>query len=822
MKILKFGGTSVGDSRSIRNVLDIVSSYHEKNVAVAVVVSAMSGVTNKLIETGRKASGTDESFRTLLKEIEEKHYQAIRDLIEAKRQSHVFAKVKYMFNELDDLLHGVFLLKELSLRTLDLVQSFGERLSAYVLSECLQQQGIEAEYLDSRTLVKTDKSFGRAKVNFKITNENIVNYFSHRKSLQVITGFIGSTGQDETTTLGRGGSDYSASIFGAALDADEIEIWSDVDGVMTADPKSVKAAFSLSSISYSEAMEMSHFGAKVIYPPTLQPAFSANIPIRIRNTFNPSFEGTLISKVSGALDFPVKGISSIQQISLINVIGSGMVGVPGVASRLFGALAHNQINVILITQASSEHSICFAVNPEDAPIAREILEEEFQGELQSRKIDAVHVEDGLSIVAIIGENMRNTAGISGKMFSALGKNGINVSAIAQGSSELNISVVVSRGDLAKALNALHEAFFLSDIKTLNLFLVGSGLIGTALLGQIEKQFEYLYREQRLKINIVGVANSRKMYFDESGIALNKGEWKEKLLEVGEKSDLKGFVEKLRRMNLQNSVFVDCTSSYEVVKYYEELLRSNISIVTPSKLANSGAYADYRKIRDLAFRHGAKFLYETNVGAGLPVITTLNDLKNSGDKILKIEGVLSGTLSYIFNNFRNGVSFAGVVRKAKELGYTEPDPRQDLNGMDVARKILILARETGLKLEPEDVKIRNILPENCLNAKSVDDFFKELEKSGDVFEAKRKEAEKDNKVLRFIAKLENEQVSIGLESVDAAHPFYSLSGSDNIISFTTERYKERPLVVKGPGAGAEVTAAGVFADIISVSNYLSTR
>lgn len=820
MKILKFGGTSVGDAKSIRNILDIISSYREKNVPVAVVVSAMSGVTNTLIETGKKASVNDESFRDSIKSIEEKHYTAIRELIDARRQSHVFAKVKYMFNELDDLLNGIFLLRELSLRTLDLVQSFGERFSAYIISESLQQRDIDAEYLDSRSLVKTDQTFGKAKVNFTQTSENITKYFSHRKALQVITGFIGSTDLNETTTLGRGGSDYTASIFASALNAGEIEIWTDVDGVMTADPKSVKSAFSLPSVSYSEAMEMSHFGAKVIYPPTLQPAFSANIPIRIRNTFNPSFEGTLISKVSGAIDFPVKGISSIKDISLFNVMGSGMVGVPGVASRLFGCLAKNEINVILITQASSEHSICFAVSPEDAKAAKEALENEFRYELQSNKIDAVHVEEDLSVVAIIGENMRNTAGISGKMFSALGKNGINVGAIAQGSSELNISVVIAYNDLSKALNALHEAFFLSDIKTLNLFMAGTGLIGTALLGQIEKQFNYLYKEQQLKINIVGATNSRKMYFDLTGIALNKGGWKDQLLQEGEKADLKLFVERMKQMNLQNSVFVDCTSSYDVVKHYEELLRSHISIVTPSKLANSGSYAEYRKIRDLAVRYGAKFLYETNVGAGLPVITTLADLKNSGDKILKIEGVLSGTLSYIFNSFKKGVRFADVVRKAKELGYTEPDPRQDLSGMDVARKILILARETGLKLEPEDIKVENILPENCLKAPSVEAFFKELELSDDVFEAMRSKAEDERKVLRYIAKLENNEVTVGLEVVDPAHPFYILSGSDNIISFTTERYKERPLVVKGPGAGAEVTAAGVFADIISVSAYLT--
>ncbi|MGK7394969.1 MAG: bifunctional aspartate kinase/homoserine dehydrogenase I [Candidatus Cyclobacteriaceae bacterium M3_2C_046] len=822
MKILKFGGTSVGSLESLENVLDIISNYHKRDIPVSVVVSAMGGVTNLLIEAGSRAAASDEGYSTILKTIEDRHFTVVRSLIEAKMQSKVMAQIKFMFNELEDLLHGVFLLKELSPRTLDLVQSFGERCSAYMISQCLVQKGIPAHYLDARQLIKTDKSFGKAKVNFKLTNTNIQEYFSKTSEIQLITGFIGSTDSQETTTIGRGGSDYTAAIFAAALQAQEIEIWTDVDGVMTADPRKVKSAFTLPSISYSEAMEMSHFGAKVIYPPTLQPAFGAKIPIRIRNTFNPAFEGTLISQASSTLDFPVKGISSIQDISLVNLIGSGMVGVPGIASRLFGVLASHHINVILITQASSEHSICFAVSPQDSQEAKQIIEEEFAYEMQYRRIDQVIVEEGLSIVAIIGENMRNTVGISGKMLNALGKNGINVVAIAQGSSELNISVVMGKPDLSKALNALHEAFFLSDIKTLNLFLVGTGLIGGTLLNQIEKQFQYLYKEQHLKINIVGITNSRKMYFDEAGIPLQDLKWKTLLDQSAQKADLEEFIREIKQLNLPNSVFIDCTASQGVINFYPELLKHSVSIVTPSKLANSGSYQLYKTLRDLAYRHGAKFLYETNVGAGLPVISTLNDLKHSGDRILKIEGVLSGTLSYIFNNFQANTSFSEIVKTAKQFGYTEPDPRDDLNGMDVSRKILILAREVGLNLEPDDVIIENILPDACLKASSVEEFFDELENNNQAFEQKRQEAEQQNQVLRYIAKLENNQVQVSLVAVDQQHPFYGLSGSDNIVSFTTARYKERPLVVKGPGAGAEVTAAGVFADIISISNYLSNR
>jgi len=816
MKVLKFGGTSVGSVESIRKVAEILSSYKKKEKFV-VVFSAMSGITNLLVELGQKASASDISYQQVLKAIEQKHVNTAKSLIDVKSQSKVIAQIKLLLNELQDLLHGVYLLKELSPRSNDLVLSFGERLSSYLVCEFLKQEGVDVNLLDARNVILTDSGFGAAKVDFKKTDKAIREYFKDIKSSIVTTGFIGSTEKGETTTLGRGGSDYTASVFGAALDSEAIEIWTDVDGIMTADPRKVKHAFTLPQVSYIEAMEMSHFGAKVIYPPTLQPAFKKKIPIWIKNTFNTSFEGTLISEKTSAGDHVVKGISSIENISMLNLTGSGMVGVPGVSGRLFGALARHYINVILITQASSEHSICFVIDSKEAAKAKAVVEEEFVHEIQAGKIDKLNEKDNLAIVAVVGDNMRHTPGIAGKLFSSLGKNGINVVAIAQGSSEINLSVVIGKEDLTKALNVIHESFFLSDLKTINVFVVGVGLIGSTLLKQLQKQSSYLQKEKNIKINIAGLVNSKKMMINENGIALTS--WKEKLEEQGDKANLRDFVKRMIDLNLRNSIFVDNTSSKEVVAFYPTVLDESISIVTPNKLANSGLYKEYKKLQETAFKRGVKFLYETNVGAGLPVINTLNDLKDSGDKVLRIEGVLSGTLSYIFNNFKGDKKFSDIVKEAKEKGFTEPDPRDDLNGKDVARKILILSREAGFELEFDDVVVENILPTPCLKAKTVEEFFVELEKNNSVFSKKRDEADKANKVLRFIAKLENGKAEVSLQSVDSTHPFYSLSGSDNMIAYTTERYKERPLVIKGPGAGAEVTAAGVFGDIIRISNYL---
>lgn len=819
MKVLKFGGTSVGSAENFGKVCRILLVRWQQGEKMAVVVSAMGGVTNLLIEAGQKAAVNDEQYKVMFRQLEEKHYDVARLLIQVRQQSRVMAQLKIVFNEMEDLLHGIYLLKELSPRTLDLLQSFGERLSAYLLSEYLRQEGMPATMLDARQVIRTDSSFNSAKVNFPETNSQIANWFGmHPEALPIITGFIASTAKGETTTLGRGGSDYTAAIVGAALHAAEIEIWTDVDGVMTADPRVVRNAFPLSRLSYIEAMEMSHFGAKVIYPPTLQPAFSQHIPLRIKNTFRPEFEGTLITETTGHEDLPIKGISSIREVALLTLSGSGMVGVPGVSSRLFGALARHRISVILITQASSEHSITFALAPAEAEEARRLIEEEFAGEMAQGKIDPVSVEKDLSVIAMIGENMRNTPGIAGTMFTALGKNGINVAAIAQGSSELNLSAVIPQRDLSKALNALHEAFFLSDQKTLNLYLLGVGLIGGTLIGQIRRQAEYLLAQYSLKINVVGMANTRKMVFDEAGLDLSLP--KEELLANGKPSDLEEFIRQIHRFNLPNSVLVDCTSSQQVIPFYERILDSSISIVTPNKLANSGAWQDYLRLQQAARRRRVRFLYETNVGAGLPVIGPLNDLKISGDRIIRIDGVLSGTLSFIFNTFRPGTRFSEVVRQAQEKGYTEPDPRDDLSCMDVARKILILAREAGYALELADIRIEPVLPASCLQAANIPDFYRTLEAEDAYFEGMLQKAEAEQKVLRCIASLEDGQATIRLQAVDAQHPFYQLSGSDNVVAFTTDRYLERPLVIKGPGAGAEVTAAGVFAEIISIRNYLS--
>jgi bifunctional aspartokinase / homoserine dehydrogenase 1 len=817
MKVLKFGGSSVGSPGNIKLVSQIIGDYINKGEKLAVVTSAMMGITNDLVKVGNMAAVDNENYKELSDQIISRHIEAIKTLIHIKAQSSIIAQLKFSTSNLEDLLHGVFLLKELSPRTLDLMLSFGERFASMIIAAYLNQIGIPTEWLDMRQLIKTNDNFGNAKVIENASYDNIRRYFEIHQKLQIATGFIGSTLKGETTTLGRGGSDYTAALIGAALDVNEIEIWTDVDGVMTTDPKKVRNAFPQPSLSYIEAMEMSHFGAKVIYPPTLQPAFSKKIPLRIKNTFNTAFEGTVISESSRNKDYLIKGISSIENISLINLTGSGMVGVPGVSSRLFSKLASKGINIILITQASSEHSICFAITPEQAELAKIAIEEEFVFEIQGNKIDAVTVQTGLSIVAIIGENMRNTPGISGKMFDALGKNGINVVAIAQGSSELNLSVVISHFDLTKTLNTLHEAFFLSNVKTCHLFLVGTGLIGSALLGQIKKQQLYLYKHHALQIRLIGIANSRKMFINREGIDLEA--WHEYLDHAEEASNDQVFVDRMKHLNLSNSIFADCTASQEVVDLYEQVIDNNISITTPNKLASSGSLEKYNMLYRLSRKKGVKFLYETNVGAGLPVITTLNDLKISGDWILKIEGVLSGTLSFIFNTFDGSRPFSQVVLEAKEKGFTEPDPREDLNGMDVVRKILILSREVGYDMEIDEVVNEPLLPASCFQVDSVDDFFRELEKHDNSFNKKLEAARKKNEKLRYIATMEDGKARVGLVSVGPDHPLYPLSGSDNMLSFTTSRYKERPLVIKGPGAGAEVTAAGVFAEIISIANYL---
>lgn len=817
MKILKFGGSSIGTPEKINNVVEIVKNCRNDYGKIGVVFSALHGITDKLILLSKLAAKGDQSYQELYKQIEETHLDAIKKIISVKNQSSVLTHVKLTLNELEDVIHGVFLVKELSLRTLDFVMSFGERISAFIIAKVFEDRNVEAEFLDSRDLIITDTTYGSARVIFEKTNDNVKTYFEKHKKLQIITGFIASSLEGQTTTLGRGGSDYTASIFAAALKAREIEIWTDVNGVLTADPKKVKKAFSIKSLTYEEAMELSHFGAKVIHPPTMQPALNKKIPIRIKNTFNPSFEGTIISEKGDSKAFSIKGISSIDDIALLRIQGSGMIGVAGIARRIFGALAAKKVSVILISQASSEHSICFAVLPQYSEDARKAIEEELRFEIKDKLVSEILIEKDLSIIAVVGENMRKTPGISGKVFQALGRNGINVVAIAQGSSELNISAVVPRVDEEKALNALHDAFFLTTSKTVNIFLVGTGLIGSTLLKQITHQKNYLSEEYNLSFKVIALANSKKMYFDTNGV--NTDDWKSVLQEKGNRTNLGKFTERMRNLNLPNSIFVDCTASEEVTMFYKDILKSAISVVTPNKRANSKDYSFYQEIKDAARKHNVRFLYETNVGAGLPIIGTLKDLVSSGDRVEKIEGVLSGTLSYIFNSFTENKKFSEIIKEAREKGYTEPDPREDLNGLDVARKLLILAREIGLSIELKNIKVQNLIPPAVRNSKSIDEFFRILKNFDCEFDELRKKAEKKGNVLRYVARLENGSANIGLEEVPKTHPFYFLTESDNIFAFTTKHYKDRPIVVKGPGAGPDVTAAGVFADMIRIANYL---
>ncbi len=813
MKILKFGGTSVGSVESIRAVLAIVKESYDAGEKPLVVLSAMSGITNLLTKMA-EAAAEGILFDEDLKQIEERHFEVVKKLIAVKYQNPVLTRLKLMMNELEDLLQGVNSLKELSNQSKDLIVSYGERCSNYLVSKIMEQEIPESEYINASYYIKTDSNFGNAHLNEPLTNQLIQALAqTHSEKLLFVTGFIGSNENGRVTTLGRGGSDYTAAIFGSVLNADAIEIWTDVNGMLTADPRIVKKAFSLPVLSYTEAMELSYFGAKVIYPPTMVPAFMKKIPIVIRNTFQPQFPGTIIQFESGKAAFPIKGISSIAEVSVINLTGSGMVGKSGFSGRLFTLLAREQINVILITQSSSEHSITFAVNPNDANKAIQLIQNEFELELLANKLSVPVVESDLSILAIVGENMKRTPGMSGKLFHALGRNGINVRAIAQGSSEFNISVIINKEDLAKALNAVHDAFFAQLKKTLHVFNVGTGNIGSTLFSQLHKQHSFLEDQNDVEIKVVGIANSRKMLFNGDGIDL--AGWKEELDSHGEVADLTTFITKMQEMNLPNCVFVDNTASKLPSTYYENIFLSNISIVTCNKIANSGEYAQYKLLHETARKHGVDFFYETNVGAGLPIVRVLKDLMMSGDRLLKIEAILSGTISYIFNNFKDDASFYDVVKKAQELGFTEPDPRDDLGGIDFMRKMLILARDAGYPIESSDVQLGNILPESCLKASSVDEFYAELLKAEDYFNNLKQEALKQGKVIRYIGTLENGKVSISLDMVDEQHPFYALSGSDNIISFTTERYKERPLVVKGPGAGAEVTAAGVFADLVNV-------
>ena len=778
-----------------------------------VVLSAMSGVTNLLLAMAEGAAKGDD-FTGGLAELQRRHFEVVKALLDIQYQNPAYTGLKLYFNQLEDLLQGVLTLRELTPKTRDLVLSYGERCSTLMICKIAARHFPHSVCVEATELIKTDSSFGQAKVNTELTELLIRDYHQqHKNNLVFVTGFIASNDAGQVTTLGRGGSDYTAAIFGSALNAKEIQIWTDVNGMMTADPRMVKKAFSLPELTYTEAMELSYFGAKVIYPPTMIPAFLKKIPIVIKNTFEPKFEGTVIKHDCKPSNLPIKGISSINNISILNLEGSGMVGKSGFSGRLFSLLAREQINVILITQSSSEHSITFAVQPGEADKARQLIEQEFELELIAKKLENVVIEQNLAIIAVVGENMKQTPGVSGKLFHALGRNGINVRAIAQGSSEYNISVIISAHDLAKALNAVHDAFFIQLTKTLHAFCLGTGNIGQTLFKQLNAHNKYLQEHNGIQVKIAGISNTRKMVFNADGISLDN--WKDELQDSGHKADLDKFIAQMKSMNLPNCVFIDNTASPSPVEVYEEVFKSNISVITCNKIGNSASYKQYKTFHDAAKQHGVDFFYETNVGAGLPIIRTLKDLMNSGDRIMKIEAILSGTISFIFNNFKGGANFHDVVKEAQDKGYTEPDPRDDLSGRDFMRKMLILARDAGYPMEAADIQIESILPKVCLEAQTVNDFYAALKAEDAFFNKLKTQAEANGKVVRYIGKLENGKAAITLQMVDENHPFFTLSGSDNIISFTTDRYKERPLVVKGPGAGAEVTAAGVFADLINV-------
>lgn len=816
MKVLKFGGSSVASAERILSVLEIVKQ-EIKAGPVAIVVSAFGGATDELIGMSMDASKGDQNYQLRFEAFELRHRQTLDDLIQSNERARVVEYFSNVLQELHDVLHGVFLVRECTARTLDLIMSFGERLSAFIISQAFNSRGFACEFLDARRVIRTDNHYGSAKVFFEHSNQLIVDHFRHAEGTQIITGFVASSSSGETTTLGRSGSDYTAAIVAAALGAEVLEIWTDVNGMMSADPRKVRKAFTVGEMTYQEAMELSHFGAKVVFPSTMQPAMNKSIPIRIKNTFNPAHAGTLISASANGAKLMIKGISSISGISLLNVQGSGLVGVVGVSMRLFEALAREKINVILISQASSEHSICFAIDSRVREQARESIEAEFRYEIRSGDMDRVVVADGLAIVAIVGERMKHNPGTSGRMFGALGKNGINVSAIAQGSSELNISAVIQDVDIAKALNVLHEAFFLSDRKVVNLFLAGTGWIGKSLLTMIQQHAAELALKSKLEINVAALANSRQMLFDEYGLKTPDG--LDRLINEGTKMELHDYFQQMKALNLSNSIFVDCTASEEMTEHYEDALQANIAIVTPNKKANSGKLEKYKRLKELTHQRNTRFLFETNVGAGLPVINTLNDLLLSGDKVVRIEAVLSGTLNYIFSSFDANRRFSEVVKEAKEKGYTEPDPRDDLSGTDVARKILILAREAGFDIEMEDVTVQSLVPEDCRTIENVDEFMKNLPRHDAEFAEWLQKSDAVGEKLRYAAVLDHGKATVSLIQVGQAHPFYSLAGSDNIILLTTERYHERPMVIRGPGAGAEVTAAGVFADIIRLGNYI---
>jgi aspartokinase/homoserine dehydrogenase 1 len=810
MQVLKFGGSSVANAENINKVIEIIKKYATGKAIV--VVSALGGITDLLINAAELAEKADEAYKEVLQETERRHLDTVKQLIPVQQQSSILSLVKRACNEIEDICNGIFLLRELSSRTKDRIVSYGELLSSQIIHAKLQNDDIK--WADARSFIVTNDNHGMAAVDFEATNKKVKEYFAAAEGrLFILPGFIAADKNNITTTLGRGGSDYTAAIMAAALDASVLEIWTDVSGMMTADPRTVAATKQIREISYQEAMELSHFGAKVIYPPTIQPVMNKNIPVWIKNTFAPQDAGTLIkSKASASADI-VRGISSISNLVLLSLEGSSMVGIPGFSKRLFEALANAFINVILITQASSEHSICVGIEEQHTAKAKAAVDKAFDYEIKLGLIEPLRIENNLSIIAIVGDSMKNHTGVSGKMFGALGRNGVNIRAIAQGSSERNISAVISTNDVKKAINILHEEFFETTYKQVNVFIAGLGNVGQKLIDQLKNQQKFLQKHLKLQLKVTGLANSKKMLFNNDGIDLNN--WKE-LLQQGVSMNLQELSAEIQRKNLRNSVFVDVTANDDIAKIYDGLLQKSISVVACNKVAASAKYDYYKKLKSDAHEYSSLFLFETNVGAGLPVIGTLNDLLRSGDKINKIEAVLSGTLNFVFNNYNGEASFASVVKQAQNEGYTEPDPRLDLSGKDVMRKIMILAREAGEQIEMEGISNNSFMPESCMTG-NVDDFYAAMEKEEAHFKKIFEAAEAAGKKLKFVASYTPSApgtiAAVGLQQVDPKSDFYHLYGKDNAVLFYTDRYPENPLVIKGAGAGAEVTASGVFADII---------
>jgi len=813
MQVLKFGGSSVSSAENINKVVDILINKSAIDKTI-VVVSAFGGITDLLLKAAHLAAGNEETYKTTLHEIEQRHLDTVKELLPVTQQSHALSFTKKLCNEIEDLCNGIFLLGELSGRTKDKIVSYGELISSQIIAAKLKSVSLNAEWKDSRELIITNSNYSAAAVDFSATDKKCQQYFLPAEAdLYILPGFISSDAAGNTTTLGRGGSDFTAAIFAAAIDAKMLEIWTDVSGMMTADPRIVSHFKLIPKISYQEAMELSHFGAKVIYPPAIQPVMSKNIRVWIKNTFAPQDEGTLIQNETMKNGSSIRGISSISNISLISLEGSGMAGIPGFSKRLFEALANKKINVILITQSSSEHSICVAIDTANIMEAKKAVDETFAYEIETKIVEPLIAENDLSIVAVVGDNMKSHSGIAGKMFNALGKNGINIRAIAQGSSERNISAVISATDVIKAVNVLHEEFFETTYKQVHLFIAGPGNVGSKLIAQLNQQLDYLKQQLRLHIKVVGLANSKKALINDEGIDLYN--WAA-LIKDGQPMQIEEYINLILSKNLRNTVFADITASDIVAGTYNKLLQKSIAVVACNKVACSSPYKYYHELKESAREYNARFMFETNVGAGLPIISTLNDLISSGDKVNKMEAVLSGTLNFVFNNYDGKKCFASVVKQAQDEGYTEPDPRLDLSGKDVMRKIMILAREAGEKIEMDDISNNSFMPESCMQG-SVENFYTQMEKHEAHFKSIYEKAAAAGNKLKFVAAFGNGKAIVGLQQINSQHDFYHLYGKDNAVLFYTNRYIEQPLVIKGAGAGAEVTASGVFADIIRATH-----